>query len=110
MEKIEFSLGEAEFIELNKLLKILQIAQTGGHAKLLIQDGLVMLNKQPESRIRAKLRVGMLLSLTKNLKLQLLVDLDCFITCLQNHNSYLHFLTSYFLLPTSYFLIPNSKL
>jgi ribosome-associated protein len=58
MEKIEFSLGEAEFIELNKLLKILQIAQTGGHAKLLIQDGLVMLNKQPESRIRAKLRVG----------------------------------------------------
>jgi ribosome-associated protein len=58
MEKIEFSLRGEEFIELNKMLKILQIAQTGGHAKLLIQDGVVSLNGEQESRIRAKLRAG----------------------------------------------------
>jgi len=58
MQKIEFSLRGEEFIELNKMLKLLQIAQTGGHAKLLIQDGLVTLNGEQESRIRAKLRVG----------------------------------------------------
>jgi len=58
MQKIEFSLRGEEFIELNKLLKILQIAQTGGHAKLLIQDGLIALNGGQESRIRAKLRIG----------------------------------------------------
>jgi ribosome-associated protein len=58
MEKIEFSLRGEEFIELNKMLKILQIAQTGGHAKLMIQDGVVSLNGEQESRIRAKLRAG----------------------------------------------------
>lgn len=58
MQKIEFSLRGEAFIELNKLLKILQIAQTGGHAKLLIQDGIISLNSETESRIRAKLRVG----------------------------------------------------
>lgn len=58
MQKIEFSLRGEEFIELNKMLKLLQIAQTGGHAKLLIQDGLVSLNGEQESRIRAKLRTG----------------------------------------------------
>lgn len=58
MEKIEFSLRGEEFIELNKMLKILQVAQTGGHAKLMIQDGVVSLNGEQESRIRAKLRAG----------------------------------------------------
>ncbi|GAA0875164.1 RNA-binding S4 domain-containing protein [Wandonia haliotis] len=58
MQKIEFSLRGEEFIELNKLLKILQIAQTGGHAKLLIQDGIISLNGETESRIRAKLRAS----------------------------------------------------
>lgn len=58
MQKIEFSLRGEEFIELNKLLKILQIAQTGGHAKLLIQDGIISLNGEIESRIRAKLRAS----------------------------------------------------
>lgn len=58
MEKIEFSLRGEEFIELNKMLKILQVAQTGGHAKLMIQDGVVSLNGEQELRIRAKLRAG----------------------------------------------------
>ncbi|HCE57485.1 MAG TPA: RNA-binding protein [Prolixibacteraceae bacterium] len=47
-----------EYIELMKLLKLLGIAETGGHAKNMIDDGEVMLNGIRESRKRAKLRPG----------------------------------------------------
>jgi ribosome-associated protein len=70
MEKIEFSLRGEEFIELNKMLKILQIAQTGGHAKLMIQDGLVSLNGEQESRIRAKLRAGDVVAVEAELEIR----------------------------------------
>lgn len=54
-----FQLKEgSEFIELNKLLKYTQIAQTGGHARLLIENGEVIVNDEVESRIRRKLRPG----------------------------------------------------
>ena len=46
----------AEFIELNKLLKFAQVAQTGGHAKILIEDGLILVNNEVEYRKRRKLR------------------------------------------------------
>ena len=46
----------AEFIELIKLLKFAQVAQTGGHAKILIEDGLIYVNNQVEYRKRRKLR------------------------------------------------------
>jgi len=59
MEKIEFRLKpDAEFIELNKLLKILGLAQTGGHAKIIIDEGLVIVNDNTELRKRKKLRKG----------------------------------------------------
>jgi ribosome-associated protein len=70
MEKIEFSLRGEEFIELNKMLKILQIAQTGGHAKLMIQDGVVSLNGEQESRIRAKLRAGDVVAVEAELEIR----------------------------------------
>lgn len=47
-----------EFIELNKLLKVLGWVQTGGHAKMVIQDGLVLRNNAIETRVRAKLKAG----------------------------------------------------
>ena len=47
---------EDEFIELVKLLKIMQIAQTGGHAKLLIEEGVIYVNGEQEYRKRRKLR------------------------------------------------------
>lgn len=47
-----------EFIELNKLLKALGWVQTGGHAKMVIQDGLVLRNNAIETRVRAKLKAG----------------------------------------------------
>ena len=59
MNKETFELkGDSEFIELIKLLKIKSIAQTGGHGKLLIEDGLVFVNGEQEFRKRKKLKQG----------------------------------------------------
>jgi ribosome-associated protein len=53
----EFKLT-SEYIELVKLLKLFGIAQTGGHAKIIVQDGEVFLNGIQEFRKRTKLRLG----------------------------------------------------
>jgi len=53
----EFKLT-TEYIELVKLLKLLQIAQTGGHAKIIVENGEVIRDGKPEFRKRAKLRAG----------------------------------------------------
>lgn len=53
----EFKLN-SEYIELVKLLKLLRIAETGGHAKILVDEGEVFLNGNQEFRKRAKLRSG----------------------------------------------------
>lgn len=53
----EFKLT-GEYIELIKLLKILRISESGGQAKLMVEDGLVRLNGEIEYRKRAKLRAG----------------------------------------------------
>lgn len=47
-----------EYIELIQLLKVLGIAQTGGHAKMIVEDGVVFRNGELETRKRAKLIVG----------------------------------------------------
>ncbi|WP_027421266.1 RNA-binding S4 domain-containing protein [Crocinitomix catalasitica] len=58
-EKEQFELKEnSEFIELIKLLKIHEVAQTGGHGKIIIEDGLVHVNGEQEFRKRKKLRKG----------------------------------------------------
>ncbi len=48
----------SEYIELYKLLKLLRFAQSGAHAKLMIENGEVILNNTVENRKRAKLRPG----------------------------------------------------
>jgi ribosome-associated protein len=48
----------SEYIELNKLMKVLGWAQTGGHAKLLIQNGEVLRDGEIETRVRAKIPPG----------------------------------------------------
>ena len=53
----EFQLS-TEYIELVKLLKLLRIAQTGGHAKIIVEEGEVIRNGEPEFRKRAKLVKG----------------------------------------------------
>ncbi len=53
----EFHL-KSEYIELVKLLKLLRIAETGGHAKIMVEEGEVYLNGVQEFRKRAKLKSG----------------------------------------------------
>lgn len=55
---MNYPLNGAEYIELIKLLKLLRIAESGGQAKMMVEDGEVRLNGMPESRKRAKLREG----------------------------------------------------
>jgi len=55
----EFQLKPGQpYIQLNNLLQVLQLAQTGGHAKLIIQNGEIIVNDEIETRIRKKLVVS----------------------------------------------------
>lgn len=47
--------ADQEFIQLNNLLQLLQLAQTGGHAKIIIQNEEVLVNNDIETRVRKKL-------------------------------------------------------
>ena len=57
MEEIEFTIN-GEYIELLGLLKVIGIAQTGGHAKMIVEDEEIMRNGELETRKRAKLIAG----------------------------------------------------
>ena len=58
------------YLELIGLLKALGIAETGGHAKAIVDDGYVLRNGKPELRKRAKLVSGDLIELA-DLKIRL---------------------------------------
>lgn len=47
---------DSEYIKLDQFLKLVDIASTGGHAKFLIQEGLVKVNGEVETRRGKKLR------------------------------------------------------
>jgi ribosome-associated protein len=47
-----------EYIDLLQFLKATGMAATGGEAKAMVDDGLVTVNGEPESRRRRKLRPG----------------------------------------------------
>ena len=49
---------EDDYIPLIGLLKAAGIARTGGEAQMLVEEGEVTVNGQPESRKRAKIRSG----------------------------------------------------
>ena len=53
-----YELNGQEYIELIKMLKIMRVSESGGQAKMMVDDGIVFLNGQQESRKRAKLRSG----------------------------------------------------
>lgn len=48
-----------EYIELNKLLKASGLCDTGGQAKMVIEDQLVTVDGEIETRKRRKIRDGM---------------------------------------------------
>ena len=49
---------KSEFIELDNLLKVLELVVNGSEARQIIQLGEVKVNGQVENRIRRKLRSG----------------------------------------------------
>ncbi|WP_053955128.1 RNA-binding S4 domain-containing protein [Inediibacterium massiliense] len=59
---------DGEYIQLDKALKLADTVQTGGHAKFLIQEGLVKVNGEVEYRRGKKLRNGDIISL-ENIKI-----------------------------------------
>ena len=49
---------EDDYIELYKLLKVLDLVDTGGQAKMIVAEGYVKRNGEIETRKRAKIVVG----------------------------------------------------
>lgn len=54
----EFSLESGDYIELNHLLKIVGLCDSGGMAKAVIAEGLVTVDGEVELRKRRKIRKG----------------------------------------------------
>ena len=57
MQELEFNL-DSEYIELNKLLKILSLVESGGQANNVITEAFVRYNGEVDTRKRLKLRKG----------------------------------------------------
>ncbi len=49
---------ETEFIKLDQLLKLVDVASTGGHAKYLIQEGYIKINGNIEYQRGKKIKSG----------------------------------------------------
>ena len=57
MEKVTVSI-DTEFIKLDSLLKLANVVGSGGEAKILIQEGEVLVNGEPCTMRGRKLRPG----------------------------------------------------
>ena len=57
MPTVDFELTR-DYIELNQLLKLAGVCDSGGAGKKLVADGLVQVDGQPETRKTAKIRAG----------------------------------------------------
>jgi ribosome-associated protein len=55
---VTFSLEGQEYIELNHLLKVLTLVNSGGEANMFISNGEVVVNDVVELRKRNKIRAG----------------------------------------------------
>lgn len=60
------------FIELYKLIKILDLVDSGGEAKQLIEHGLVRRNGEVETRKRAKIRAGEVITIGDEVSIEVL--------------------------------------
>lgn len=62
MQQLEFQL-RGEFVELNQLLKLTGVCDSGGAGKTLVAEGVVSVDGQVELRKTAKIRAGQVVSL-----------------------------------------------
>ncbi|MBC7452507.1 MAG: RNA-binding S4 domain-containing protein [Massilia sp.] len=61
MQKIAFDLA-GEFVELNQLLKLVGLCDSGGAGKNLVATGVVSVDGKKELRKTAKIRAGQVVS------------------------------------------------
>jgi ribosome-associated protein len=57
MQKVSFELN-GEFVELNQLLKLVGLVDSGGAGKVLVASGAVKVDGKQELRKTAKIRAG----------------------------------------------------
>ena len=62
MQQIEFQI-KGEFVELNQLLKLTGVCDSGGAGKVLVADGAVSVDGQVELRKTCKIRGGSVVAL-----------------------------------------------
>jgi ribosome-associated protein len=63
MQKMEFVLS-GEFIELNNLLKLTGVCDSGGAGKALVAGGAVRVDGQVETRKTCKIRAGQIVAVS----------------------------------------------
>ena len=57
MQKVSFELN-GEFVELNQLLKLVGLCDSGGAGKVMVASGVVKVDGKKELRKTAKIRAG----------------------------------------------------
>ena len=62
MQQLEFEL-DRDFVELNQLLKLVGLCDSGGAGKALVAGGMVRVNGVVELRKTCKIRAGQVVSL-----------------------------------------------
>ncbi len=62
MQEFEFKLND-EFIELNQLLKMVGVCDSGGAGKVLVAEGVVSVDGHVELRKTCKIRAGSVVTL-----------------------------------------------
>lgn len=61
MQTLEFTL-DGEYVELNQLLKLVGVCDSGGAGKMLVASGVVAVDGQAELRKTCKIRAGQVVS------------------------------------------------
>lgn len=62
MQRLDFELND-DYVELNQLLKLVGICDSGGAGKMLVASGVVSVDSQVELRKTCKVRAGQVVTL-----------------------------------------------
>ena len=62
MQKIDFTL-DGEYVELNQLLKLAGVCDSGGAGKVIVSSGAVSVDGQVELRKTCKIRAGQVVAI-----------------------------------------------
>ena len=62
MQQLEFKV-EGEYVELNQLIKLVGVCDSGGAGKALVAEGAVSVDEQVELRKTCKIRPGSIVTL-----------------------------------------------